>query len=36
VYSSIAAKKMPLGSGEAWADENVRLLRSWIDAGLRP
>jgi hypothetical protein len=35
VYSSIAAKKMPPGSGDAWADEKVRLLRSWIDGGLR-
>ena len=36
VYGSIAAGKMPPGSGEAWAEEKVRLLRAWIDGGLQP
>jgi hypothetical protein len=36
VYGSIAAKRMPPGGGDAWPDEKVRLLRSWIDGGLLP
>jgi hypothetical protein len=36
VYGSIVAKRMPPGGGDAWPDEKVRLLRSWIDGGLLP
>lgn len=36
VYGSIATKKMPPGSGQAWPEEKVRLLKSWIDGGLQP
>jgi hypothetical protein len=36
VYGSIAAKRMPPGSGDAWPEEKVRLLRAWIDGGLHP
>ena len=36
VYGAIAAKRMPPEKDAAWSEENVRLLRAWIDAGLLP
>ena len=37
VYNSIAAKRMPPPDEDAtWPQEQVTLLRAWIDAGLLP
>lgn len=36
VYASIAAKRMPPAAADAWSEEQISLLRSWIDAGLQP
>lgn len=37
VYRSIADKRMPPpDEGHTWSEEQVRLLRAWIDAGLQP
>ena len=37
VYASIATKRMPPPDEDAtWADEQVALLREWIDAGMHP
>jgi hypothetical protein len=37
VYNSIAAKRMPPpDEGVTWEQEQVELLRAWIDAGMLP
>ena len=37
VYSAIVDKRMPPpAEGADWPDDNVNLLRAWIDAGLHP
>ena len=37
VYGSIAAKRMPPPVEDAaWSQEQVALLRAWIDAGMLP
>jgi hypothetical protein len=34
IYAVLAAGQMPCDG--AWTDENVRLFRSWLDAGALP
>ncbi len=37
VYNSIAAKRMPPPvENAAWSQDQVSLLRTWIDAGMLP
>ncbi|HTJ69516.1 MAG TPA: hypothetical protein VL551_18405 [Actinospica sp.] len=36
VYGSIEAGRMPPESDAAWSDDQLDLLRAWIDGGLRP
>ena len=34
IYATLAAGQMPCDG--AWSDENVQLLRAWLDTGARP